>query len=48
MFEAMNQALQQHQIKPIIDRVFPFSEAREADHYLKSAGHFGKVVICNS
>ncbi|MFN6487876.1 MULTISPECIES: NAD(P)-dependent alcohol dehydrogenase [unclassified Nostoc] len=48
MFEAMNQALQQHQIKPIIDRVFPFTEAREAYHYLKSAAHFGKVIIRNS
>ncbi|MBN3883758.1 MAG: NAD(P)-dependent alcohol dehydrogenase [Nostoc sp.] len=48
MFEAMNQAMQQHQIKPIIDRVFPFTEAREAYHYLKSAAHFGKVVIRNS
>ncbi|QLE41746.1 NAD(P)-dependent alcohol dehydrogenase [Nostoc sp. C052] len=47
MFEAMNQAMQQHQIKPIIDRVFPFTEAREAYHYLKSATHFGKVVIRN-
>lgn len=45
MFEAMNQAMQQHQIKPIIDRVFAFTEAREAYHYLKSAAHFGKVVI---
>ncbi|WP_445635320.1 NAD(P)-dependent alcohol dehydrogenase [Nostoc sp. DSM 114161] len=45
MFEAMNQTIQQHQIKPIIDRVFPFAEAREAYHYLKSAAHFGKVVI---
>lgn len=48
MFEAMNQAIQQHQIKPIIDRVFPFAEARKAYHYLKSAAHFGKVVIHNS
>ncbi|MEH2269244.1 MAG: NAD(P)-dependent alcohol dehydrogenase [Nostoc sp.] len=48
MFEAMNQAMQQHQIKPIIDRIFPFTEAREAYHYLKSAAHFGKVVIRNS
>ncbi|MEH2421838.1 MAG: NAD(P)-dependent alcohol dehydrogenase [Nostoc sp.] len=47
MFEAMNQAMQQHQIKPIIDRVFSFTEAREAYHYLKSAAHFGKVVISN-
>ncbi|MEH2284514.1 MAG: NAD(P)-dependent alcohol dehydrogenase [Nostoc sp.] len=45
MFEAMNQAMQQHQIKPIIDRVFPFTEAREAYHYLKSAAHFGKIVM---
>ncbi len=45
MFEAMNQTIQQHQIKPIIDRVFSFSQAREAYHYLKSAAHFGKVVI---
>ncbi|MBD2613493.1 NAD(P)-dependent alcohol dehydrogenase [Nostoc punctiforme FACHB-252] len=45
MFEAMNQTIQQHQIKPIIDRVFPFHEAREAYRYLKSAAHFGKVVI---
>ncbi|MFN6517705.1 MAG: zinc-dependent alcohol dehydrogenase family protein [Nostoc sp. CreGUA01] len=45
MFEVMNQTIQQHQIKPIIDRVFPFAEAREAYHYLKSAAHFGKIVI---
>lgn len=45
MFEAMNQVLQEHQIKPIIDRVFPFNEAQEAYRYLKSAAHFGKVVI---
>lgn len=45
MFEAMNQAIAQHQLQPVIDRVFPFTEAREAYSYLKSAAHFGKVVI---
>jgi NADPH:quinone reductase-like Zn-dependent oxidoreductase len=45
MFEAMNQALTQHQIKPIIDKIFLFAEAPAAYHYLKSAAHFGKVVI---
>ncbi|MFN6571727.1 NAD(P)-dependent alcohol dehydrogenase [Dendronalium sp. ChiSLP03b] len=45
MFEAMNQAIAQHQLQPIIDRVFSFTEAREAYLYLKSAAHFGKVVI---
>jgi NADPH:quinone reductase-like Zn-dependent oxidoreductase len=45
MFEAMNRAIALHQLKPIIDRIFPLAEAREAYHYLKSGTHFGKVVI---
>jgi NADPH:quinone reductase-like Zn-dependent oxidoreductase len=45
MFEAMNQAIALHQIKPIIDRVFPFSEAPEAYRYLQSGSHFGKVIV---
>ncbi|MBD2432618.1 MULTISPECIES: zinc-dependent alcohol dehydrogenase family protein [Fischerella] len=45
IFEDMNQAIAQHQIKPIIDRVFGFNEAQEAYAYLQSAAHFGKVVI---
>jgi len=45
MFEAMNAAITLHQIRPVIDRVFPFNEAREAYHYMKSQQHVGKVVI---
>ncbi len=45
MFEAMNAAITLHQIKPAIDRVFPFSEAPEAYCHLQSGSHFGKVVI---
>jgi NADPH:quinone reductase-like Zn-dependent oxidoreductase len=45
IFEDMNQAITQHQIKPIIDRVFGFNEVQEAYAYLQSAAHFGKVVI---
>jgi NADPH:quinone reductase-like Zn-dependent oxidoreductase len=45
MFEAMNQAIAHHQLKPIIDRTFTFIEAKEAYQYLKSGSHFGKVVI---
>ncbi|BCL38111.1 zinc-dependent alcohol dehydrogenase family protein [Nostoc sp. MS1] len=45
MFEAMNQTISQHKLQPIIDRVFPFTEALAAYHYLKSGTHFGKVVI---
>jgi NADPH:quinone reductase-like Zn-dependent oxidoreductase len=32
-------------IRPAIDRVFEFDQAREALAYLSSAGHFGKIVI---
>lgn len=45
MFEAMNRAIETHQIRPVIDRVFPFDEAREAYRYLESGAHVGKVVI---
>jgi len=45
MFEAMNRAIALHQLKPVVDRVFPFSQAREALKHLESASHFGKIVI---
>jgi NADPH:quinone reductase-like Zn-dependent oxidoreductase len=45
MFEGMNAAIALHQIKPVIDRVFPFSEAPAAYRYLQSGSHLGKVVI---
>ncbi len=45
MFEAMNRALTVHQIRPVIDKVFPFSEAKDALRYMQSGSHFGKIVI---
>jgi NADPH:quinone reductase-like Zn-dependent oxidoreductase len=45
MFEAMNRAIALHRMRPVVDRVFPFAEAREALRYLESGAHFGKVVI---
>ena len=45
MFEAMNIAISLHQLHPVIDRVFPFEEAKEAFLYMESGAHFGKVVI---
>lgn len=45
MFEAMNRAITQHQLKPVIDRVFPFSEAPAAYRHQESGVHFGKIVI---
>jgi NADPH:quinone reductase-like Zn-dependent oxidoreductase len=44
-FEALNRALTLHGVHPVVDRVFPFAEARAAFDYLKSGAHFGKVVI---
>jgi len=45
MFESMNRAIAFHQLRPVIDRVFPFAEAPEALRCLKAAGHFGKIAI---
>lgn len=45
MFEAMNRAISLHGIRPVVDRVFPFEEAREAFRHLQTGAHFGKVVI---
>ncbi|CAL9623178.1 Alcohol dehydrogenase (plasmid) [Streptomyces sp. enrichment culture] len=44
-FEEMARAIAVHRLRPVIDRVFPFSEARSAYEHLASGGHFGKVVI---
>jgi NADPH:quinone reductase-like Zn-dependent oxidoreductase len=45
MFEAMNRAVALHKLRPVVDRAFPMTEAREALRYLESGSHFGKVVI---
>jgi NADPH:quinone reductase-like Zn-dependent oxidoreductase len=45
MFEAMNRAIAIHQLRPVVDRVFDFGDAREALRYMESAGHFGKICI---
>jgi NADPH:quinone reductase-like Zn-dependent oxidoreductase len=44
-FEAMNRAIALHRLRPVVDRVFPFDQARAAFEHLKSGAHFGKVVI---
>lgn len=45
MFAAMNRAISLHQLKPVIDRVFPFADAPAAYRYQEGGAHFGKVVI---
>lgn len=45
MFEDMNRALSLNSVKPVVDREFPFEETQDALRHLKSASHFGKVVV---
>ena len=45
MFEDLNRFVSVTEIHPVVDRVFPFSQARDAYTHLERAGHFGKVVI---
>ncbi len=44
-FEAMNRAIAEKDIRPVVDRVFAFEEAIEAYEYALSGKMFGKVVI---
>jgi NADPH:quinone reductase-like Zn-dependent oxidoreductase len=45
MFEDMNHAIAANGLKPVIDRVFPFDQARDALRHLQAAAHVGKVVV---
>lgn len=37
--------LESGRVKPVIDRIFPFEEAREAHRYLESGQHVGKILL---
>jgi len=45
MFERMNRAMEQHQIKPVVDRVFPWREVPRAMRYMQSQQHLGKICL---
>jgi len=44
-FDALMKAVVVTKLKPVVDKTFDFDAAPEAFKYLKSAQHFGKVVI---
>ena len=46
-FEAMLRAIDQHQLKPVVDRVFAFVELKQAMAYLQSGAQFGKVCVAH-
>lgn len=45
MFEAMCRAIDLHQIRPVVDKVFPWTEARAAFQAMQGGEHFGKIVL---
>jgi NADPH:quinone reductase-like Zn-dependent oxidoreductase len=44
-FQEMNRAISLNGMKPVIDCVFPFADARAAFQRMESASHCGKIVI---
>lgn len=46
-FEAMLRTMDQHQVEPVVDRIFAFEALKEAMSYLKSGAQFGKVCLAH-
>ncbi len=44
-FEAMNRAITAHRLRPVIDRVFPLEQVKDAMERMALGRHFGKIAI---
>jgi NADPH:quinone reductase-like Zn-dependent oxidoreductase len=44
-FENMNRAIELHKLRPVVDQVFSFGDAKKAYEHFDKRNHFGKVVI---
>jgi NADPH:quinone reductase-like Zn-dependent oxidoreductase len=44
-FEAMNRAIAQHKLKPVIDSTFALEQSADAFRHMQQGRHFGKIVI---
>ena len=44
-FAEMLRYYEAKKIRPVVDKVFAFDDAKEALQYLYGGGHFGKIVI---
>jgi NADPH:quinone reductase-like Zn-dependent oxidoreductase len=44
-FEHMNRAIAHHAMRPVVDRVFLWTEVRAALEYMRQGKHFGKIVL---
>lgn len=45
MFRDLLRAMEQHALRPVIDRAFAFADAPAAFRHLAGGAHFGKIVI---
>ncbi len=45
MFEAMCRAIELHRIQPVVDKVFPWTDAAAAFAAMQTGQHFGKIVL---
>ena len=45
MFEAMCRAIETHRLAPVVDKVFPFEDARAAFKSMAAGEHFGKIAL---
>ena len=41
----MADAIAVNRMKPVIDKIFPFDQAKQAFAHMESGAHFGKVAI---
>ncbi len=44
-FEAMNRAISQHGLRPVVDSTYPLEQAADAFRHMRAGKHFGKIVI---
>jgi NADPH:quinone reductase-like Zn-dependent oxidoreductase len=44
-FEAMNRAIAQHKLKPVIDSTFSLEQSADAFRHMQQGRHFGKIVV---
>ncbi|HEY2753810.1 NAD(P)-dependent alcohol dehydrogenase [Phenylobacterium sp.] len=45
MFEAMCRAIELHRIQPVVDKVFPWTQVKDAFAAMQGGEHFGKIVL---
>jgi len=44
-FKAMVEFVNKHQVVPVVDEVFPFTDAEKAIHKMANSSQFGKIVL---